>query len=207
MRLTLHSLTLSLVCLLTVTNISRLSLTWRHYEKYRRILRNDYSYNEDDYPSEIPMLKYPAAMMFNETDHYDFFSTEEWRTLIPKGHGWVHLGSQRRPFAVTMYHQFHCLLSIRQALEDVILNQTSQYEAGHSSHTNHCFSYLRQGLLCKSDTTLEPTMPVDLLGNKHGAAASGSGVLHKCMDWVKVRNYVEDNYLIFAKELGWDVNE
>ncbi|KAF5358572.1 hypothetical protein D9757_012960 [Collybiopsis confluens] len=165
---------------------------------------NVIAYIGDDYPSEIPMLMSPAAMKFNETGHYDLFSVEEWKTVIPKGHGWVHMGPQGRPFAVTMYHQFHCLLSIRQAIEEAMADPASQRNAGHSSHTNHCFSYLRQGLLCKSDTTLEPTKEIILPGNKIGAAASGSGVLHKCADWVKVRNYVEENYETYLKQLPKD---
>lgn len=133
-------------------------------------------------------------MLFNDTDRYDLFNTSQWNTLIPQGHGWVHLGPQRRPFAVTMYHQFHCLLSIRRVILGIQDTPESQAAAAGSSHTNHCFSYLRQGLLCKSDLTLEPTHTVRLPNGNLGVASSGSEVLHKCYDWVQIRDYVEQNH-------------
>ncbi|KAF9463670.1 hypothetical protein BDZ94DRAFT_595496 [Collybia nuda] len=192
---TLKTSTILLLSVLTTVNIFRTLQQWNAFKAYNARENNLYSYVGSDHPSELPILNNPAAMIFNDTDRYDLYNTSEWNTLIPQGHGWVHLGPQRRPFSVTMYHQFHCLLSIRRAILSVKKDPSSQAPAAKSSHTNHCFSYLRQGLLCKSDLTLEPTHTVRLPDGNLGRASFGNGVLHRCHDWVQIRDYVEQNYL------------
>ena len=133
-------------------------------------------------------------MVFNDTDHYQLNASDQWRSLIPQGHGWVHLGPTKRPFAVSMYHQFHCLISIRAIIFNAKEKPDSVAAAAASSHTNHCFSYIRQLLMCGADATLEPTVIVDLPNGKQGAAASGNDVVHQCSDWVQVRDYVEQDF-------------
>ncbi|KAG5299150.1 hypothetical protein I7I50_07570 [Histoplasma capsulatum G186AR] len=63
-------------------------------------------------------------------------------------------------FGISMYHQLHCLASIRMAY----FNQTDNYQhrrdevdmkmLGHL-HVDHCFDYLRQAIRCSADPTLE----------------------------------------------------
>nr|GAT56699.1 predicted protein [Mycena chlorophos] len=137
----------------------------------------------------LPLQVAPAAMNFSWTDRYSIEADEEWASLIPYGHGWVRLGVEKEAFAVSMYHQLHCLNGIRTALLIPREGHTPQLE----SHTNHCFNYLRQLLLCKLDTTLEPTIIAPAGEGKVKASASGENVVHICRDWAQVRRFVENN--------------
>ncbi|KAF7312836.1 hypothetical protein MKEN_00967500 [Mycena kentingensis (nom. inval.)] len=142
------------------------------------------------YPAVLPLDVDEAAMMFVTPDFYALNASLHWASLIPCGHGWVRLGEAREPFAVSMYHQIHCLNGIRSAL----LSPPSERTPHGDGHMNHCFNYLRQLLVCRADTTLEPTQIIRKDG-KVFAAASGEGVVHKCRDWTQIRRFVEDNML------------
>lgn len=50
----------------------------------------------------------------------------------------------------------------------------------------HCFDYLRQSLMCASDTTLE-TLQVNNESNK--PAVDGLGTTHLCRDYDKVSDW------------------
>ncbi|EER40861.1 conserved hypothetical protein [Histoplasma capsulatum H143] len=65
-------------------------------------------------------------------------------------------------FGISMYHQLHCLASIRM----VYFNQTDNHqhrrdedpwdmELRNHLHTDHCFDYLRQAIRCSADPTVE----------------------------------------------------
>ena len=132
----------------------------------------------DDYPAYYPMEVRDAIMFPEDTVHYPINgddALEQWKTQFPTlGEGWVCLGPQRRPFALTMYHELHCLGRLRLALEDSA-NRT--YEA-QAEHVQHCLNYLRMMTLCRADVTLEPviddSLSVDLTQP------------HLCRDWVQV---------------------
>jgi hypothetical protein len=108
----------------------------------------------------------------------------EWATRRPIGAGYLFLGETYLPLAVTMWHQLHCLNHIRTLI--------SAGDDG-SDHTLHCFRYLRQGILCNADPTLEPwTRPsFDVEGRE---IFPGDGVTHTCKnfqhiyDWTMQRN-------------------
>ncbi|KAJ7037254.1 hypothetical protein C8F04DRAFT_1093061 [Mycena alexandri] len=132
-------------------------------------------------------------MWFNHTDRYTLNATADWRSVLPPGNGWVKLGLGYRPFSISMYHQLHCIIGIRHALYLSAIGEESR-AAATRSHSNHCFNYLRQLLLCGADTTLEPTEVLNLPDGRVGAAASGEGVRHVCRDWTQVRSFVERNW-------------
>ena len=130
----------------------------------------------DDYPAYYPMEVRDAIMFPEDTLHYPINGNDalqQWETQFPMlGQGWVCLGPERRRFALTMYHELHCLGSLRLALEDSA-NRT--YDA---EHVQHCLNYLRMMTLCRADVTLEPvidaTLAVDIMQP------------HLCRDWVQV---------------------
>jgi hypothetical protein len=80
-----------------------------------------------------------------------------------------------------MFHQMHCLQMIRRAIV--------RGDMGH--HIHHCLNFLRQVVLCASDTTLNPLDYVD--------GTDGLGVVHICRDWEKVYDFVEKNQLQYIK--------
>lgn len=44
-------------------------------------------------------------------------------------------------------------------------------------HLAHCFDYIRQGIMCAADTTLEWSV------THPGALVTGWGIAHQCRDW------------------------
>ena len=67
------------------------------------------------------------------------------------------------------------------------LGETAEAEEAvlrpREDHVLHCFDYLRQGIMCAADSTLEwPRQEVD--GRRF--AVDGWGVEHQCADWVSV---------------------
>ncbi|KAF7345935.1 Hydrolase-4 domain-containing protein [Mycena venus] len=82
---------------------------------------HDYSYIGDDYPElwEISSTQ-SVAMMVEETRSYPMDggpnAREIWATSSSKGFGYVRLGSEHRAFAISMFHQLHCMRLIHAAL-------------------------------------------------------------------------------------------
>ena len=75
-----------------------------------------------------------------------------------------------------MFHQLHCVEKMRKALD------TPDDPIATITHLQHCMNYIRQMILCGSDTTLEPV------------GSEGVGVTHTCRDWNVVYETIEDNY-------------
>jgi hypothetical protein len=84
----------------------------------------------------------------------------------------VLLGEERLSFDVSMWHQIHCLNSIRAVL---------LYGDDGSDHTEHCFHHLRQAILCAADTNPEPGGTRKVLENGDVVAA-GTESEHTCRD-------------------------
>ena len=93
-------------------------------------------------------------------------------------------------YDISLFHQLHCLASIRSHL----LLQQSSLGSNNSAeihqflldpqvgHVYHCLDYIRQGLMCAGDMTLEwPREEKD--GGRF--AFDGWGIVHQCKDWVR----------------------
>lgn len=83
-----------------------------------------------------------------------------------------------------MWHQIHCLNRLRA----VLLNGDDG-----SDHTEHCFHYLRESILCAADTTLEPGGTSRLLANGD-KVATGIRTDHTCRDWKQVYDWMAKEY-------------
>ncbi|KAG1811881.1 uncharacterized protein BJ212DRAFT_1373857 [Suillus subaureus] len=132
--------------------------------QHKSVDDRQYTYIGDDHPIELPLDLEIAALTFEDSKYY-------------KGHGFVRLGPNGRLFGVSMFHQIHCLQMIRLALIN-----------GPSDHSGHCLNFLRQAILCNSDTTLDP---VYIDGSMIGS--DGLGVTHICRDWSQVYAYIKEN--------------
>lgn len=101
--------------------------------------------------------------------------------------GFMSLGPNNRPFTVSLYHQLHCLDTIRV---EFVLNGSHAVE-----HVEHCLRYLRQVILCHADTTMEAAY---WLEDEEGVepASHGYGVVHTCNDWDAVKSFVEAHPVI-----------
>ncbi|KAF2201300.1 hypothetical protein GQ43DRAFT_440730 [Delitschia confertaspora ATCC 74209] len=107
-------------------------------------------------------------------------------------------------YAIAVFHQMHCLYEIMahvDALQISFHNQSQSQSPttppsnslfppppSHKSniwHINHCFSYLRNALMCCSDTTLEGQ------GKRDHAGTDGTGATHVCRDYDAVKEWAE----------------
>lgn len=110
----------------------------------------------DDYPMRLPVHREPVLMAVEESVHYPIAGAEayeEWLWTGPYGDHVIRLGESYRSFEISMFHQLHCLRSIRQTIERGDFNEQTAFDQGH---LHHCFTYLRQWTLCSADVTLEP---------------------------------------------------
>ncbi|OAA52901.1 hypothetical protein ISF_09179 [Cordyceps fumosorosea ARSEF 2679] len=144
-------------------------------------------------PSRIPTPDIdidviPQTFHYNRTfgeapDHKG--TLEAWESVVPVGQGTVRFPSESHNlYTLSVVHQLHCLWSIHGSYYS---KANDESDAGHgAAHMRHCFDYLRQGLMCASDTSLEPVDP-DLGG------VTGWGSERVCRDYRQVVAWAEDH--------------
>ncbi|KAJ3508464.1 hypothetical protein NMY22_g16608 [Coprinellus aureogranulatus] len=144
-----------------------------------------------NFPRDIPLHIQDAVMVFEPTDLYGVHDVGQWESLSA-GSGWVKLPTpvDERPYAVSMYHQLHCLNFLRYDLTQS--KKGVRPTAAVLGHANHCYNYLRMGILCSVDLTLEPRIVEELTCD--GPKPSPTGVPHVCRDWARIHEYVGKNY-------------
>ncbi|XWW96449.1 hypothetical protein V2A60_004423 [Cordyceps javanica] len=159
-----------------------------------------YSYLAGDHPRELPLRVRTIQVDFHDDPvHYKLKganATAEWNALRPPGTGFVFLGEDPQAFDVSMWHQLHCLNHIRAMLVN---------GDDGSDHTEHCFHYLRQGILCAADTTLEWGATTKLANGD--TVASGVGTTHTCRDWHQVYDWMENNHERWTPEMSKMIKE
>lgn len=136
---------------------------------------------------------------------------DDWSTIIPN-HGFVLLDSSseeadesgRAFYAVSMYHQLHCLNGFRRLTVAAKNGTMTQHNVDHAVH---CLSYLRQLLLCQADTALEPARLATTVSGGKTQAVYGEGTTHQCRDWTQVRAFVEKNYLLWKEHDHFETSE
>lgn len=124
----------------------------------------------------------PVAFLFDAgLRRYTLNSSTEWAALVP-GDGLVHLsdGEHEEPFMVSMLHQLRCLDVMRDQLTKPRAERTEQ-------PARHCMNYIRQMILCRGDTHLDP---YQYPSNIHPVE---SNPIRRCMDWRAVYDAVEQN--------------
>ncbi|KAK2052711.1 hypothetical protein LY76DRAFT_467223, partial [Colletotrichum caudatum] len=86
---------------------------------------------------------------------------------------------------IDMFHKMHCLISLRAELTALALGDPARRAVWRARdteaeadllHLGHCFDFLRQGILCAADPTLEALGP-------GFTETTGEGVVHQCRDW------------------------
>ncbi|KAE8149709.1 hypothetical protein BDV25DRAFT_140557 [Aspergillus avenaceus] len=136
-----------------------------------------------------------------------------WDRLIPPGRGFIvakrtksgALSFQRhssKPQAPDPSREFYCLSGIHQMhCLGVIYNATlSHHEpeqpstAGvmtHTEHIGHCVDYLRQAIMCASDSSLELATELHTDG-KVLKSVDGWNTTHQCRDWDSLYNFASE---------------
>ncbi|KAI1378172.1 hypothetical protein F4677DRAFT_385256 [Hypoxylon crocopeplum] len=146
----------------------------------------------------------PAFVPENTSEFFSDETRQRWLDLVPKGLGYLQikkpedydnlptrLDGYPEEFVVTssMTHQLHCLYAIAEAYS-ALTSDTSRVPQETPWHLNHCFDYLRQGIMCCGDIALEgeqTSFPEGFDGS------DGWDAKHVCKNYDEVYNYLEKN--------------
>ncbi|TFK41685.1 hypothetical protein BDQ12DRAFT_392738 [Crucibulum laeve] len=198
---------------LVLTGFLQLGTAWINYQvqkslspaaaQYRQDVADQYTWLEGDYPNALPLDLPQAALTIENSHHYALnapSSDAEYLSMYPGQLGFLRLGPNKRFFGIAMYHQLHCLDSLRQAIihgPDWMHHSRRAMMGGADPlgkrdqvpHADHCLNYLRQTILCSADMTLEPEL---VLGSQD--VGEGLAVTHVCKDWSAVHDFAEKNW-------------
>ncbi|USW52124.1 Putative mycotoxin biosynthesis protein UstYa [Septoria linicola] len=139
-----------------------------------------------------------------------------WTTLMPPGEGFVTIQNPEQYglppgknstashgsalYDISAFHQLHCLTKIREHVsllryaasggdgsDDSVDRAWEKVLKPQENHMGHCFDYLRQGIMCAGDMTLE--------WPKQGSEGivDGWGVQHECKSWDAILSYVDQH--------------
>ncbi|EJD46607.1 hypothetical protein AURDEDRAFT_184310 [Auricularia subglabra TFB-10046 SS5] len=140
-----------------------------------------FTYHGQDFPEVLPLPWKDLPLVehtIEESVHFEISQDYDdvWKSSASAGRGFVRLGPESRLYELTMFHELHCLraLNYGNALGPV--------------HIHHCLNYLRQGVLCGADLTLEAGdfAERDFTRDKVGST-------HTCRDWSAVYPLMEEN--------------
>lgn len=84
-------------------------------------------------------------------------------------------------YMMSVFHQLHCLSYLAEHYQRGYAGVALTDEVAH--HTGHCFNYLRQGIMCAADTTLEGKTE----------AGPGEGSQHECADYDALLEWANKN--------------
>lgn len=137
-------------------------------------------------------------MTFEDTYHYSINTTIselEWNSTLPTGGAVVFLGPHRKPFTVSVFHQLRCLNIVRMAILQVHQGVLLGGRGDGGELVNHCMNYLRQMVLCRTDTTLETVRAIT------GRGITVWDITHTCKDWETVYEAAEKNALEYRRSI------
>jgi len=147
-----------------------------------------------DYPVKLPIQLNQVQATFDCSTRYALNTSnagEIWdKSTDTRSGGFVRLGPDRRVFAVSMFHELHCVTAINRAL-----NGTT-HTSGMDVHMGHCLNYLRMFIQCNADATEEPVVKISTLKSR-GCAPS---FIRRCSNWNTLYDFVSSNYLDFHEK-------
>lgn len=108
-----------------------------------------------------------------------------------------------------MTHQLHCLYSILEAYNTLQLTDNPAFSQPIKMpwHINHCFEYIRQGIMCAGDVALEgaaTTFPGDPETGEDLGGSDGWDAKHVCKDYSQVYDYLERETINHQKWIASD---
>ncbi|KAI0394289.1 hypothetical protein F5Y17DRAFT_264383 [Xylariaceae sp. FL0594] len=106
-------------------------------------------------------LQFGSNDTYTSIDHkYDHLwgddSMENLLVKIPD-----HYGAPATPGVISMFHQLHCLSSLRTAIQMASEGKDAIHDGHISRHWPHCLNYLRNTLLCNADGVIERQITID----------------------------------------------
>lgn len=126
-----------------------------------------------------------------DTRHYQLSGTDadkEWNELYPGG-GIIRLGPSSPPYSISMFHELRCLDIIRVDLARIQSSNSSASMPPPSTLARHCMNYIRQMLLCYTDTRM------DMLS---GLEVNARPEIYVCRDWNAVYEAVKQHQALYG---------
>ncbi|KAH7393326.1 hypothetical protein BKA64DRAFT_83546 [Cadophora sp. MPI-SDFR-AT-0126] len=168
------------------------------------ILQPDFLQSTPVSSTLVPDIPRDQTVVFNGYVDFEVERTKDdaWSKLIPLGRGFVEMPVEvpqedgrvevkNEYFCISMFHQLHCIAGIKSAFESM-MNENDTTHMEHSSHLAHCFDYLRQGVMCAGDMTMEPAF--ELTGKDAGVmAVNGWNVEHQCKNFRTIYDFAEEH--------------
>ncbi|KFY51133.1 hypothetical protein V496_08914 [Pseudogymnoascus sp. VKM F-4515 (FW-2607)] len=169
-----------------------------------------------DPQSFLPPIPLQTVIFEDGTPYRDIGPAGDklWNDMMPKGKGFLRVPNARlydlppsklsgngtdgaEEFSVSLTHQLHCLAMLRDVIVQFGKGSASRFwdqsAKGGDGHAYHCLDYIRQGILCAGDTSLEfVKAEYDDFGNVRSSSVDGAGVAHVCRDWGVVREALEE---------------
>ncbi|KAG9239962.1 hypothetical protein BJ878DRAFT_333968 [Calycina marina] len=182
------SLTLQLVIMAMLLLLLR--PRWIDSSIMARQIGGDFSGGGPTFLTKV--VKFDADVEFvpmNTTGYLKETTIAKWNTIMPVGAGWGQ-PNQFPFFTTTMTHQLHCLWMMGQMFSKMETGSTKDLPADYQSHYLHCIDYIRQGVMCLGDMSLEAHAETDADDNGPGDG-SWSGH-HVCKDYSKITSYLEE---------------
>ncbi|KAK3305116.1 uncharacterized protein B0T15DRAFT_484837 [Chaetomium strumarium] len=117
--------------------------------------------------------------------------------------------SKTEMYSIAVFHQLHCLHGIMRKYNELAdqlelakrgqllnlhdLHDRDTHEMQHHArrHTDHCFRYLRQSIVCCGDTALEGQNPKAPIPD-----TDGTGAVHLCKDFEALKKWAEERRVV-----------
>lgn len=151
------------------------------------------SVNRTDTVGEVPIGASRSIFQYNSSfaapPPKDAKSEPIWDSMIPNGLGYIKDPPVATETSVlSAFHQLHCLYTVRRAFysNSKTGDELEPFDLGkeRKPHVAHCFDYLRQGILCSADSSIEPA--VDTVNGFLGA-----GFPRQCRDFEELKSWAE----------------
>jgi hypothetical protein len=139
----------------------------------------------------------PIESLLENSVHYDVDTDQgaaEWNATLPSGGVTVHLGASAEPYTVAMFHELRCLNILREIFREYYADDAEDAQLPRAHLANHCMNYLRQMVMCRTDTRLQTVRA------SRGGGRTVLDVTRQCRDWTKVYEAAEENYADFLAE-------
>lgn len=152
----------------------------------------------DDFPRYLPLGTPQESTQTVIEESFRFATMQNnsanWKAVLPGDVGYIRLGPSHRVFAISIFHQLHCLVQIAGLLVNTNPDSTAGApfpnweDHNHSGHVQHCFNYIRQNILCAADETEEDSTWMC----RNFETFRTDGRKRRCKDWSKAYKAVED---------------
>jgi len=116
---------------------------------------------------------------------------------LPDGISNDHTSEDVQVYGISMYHQLHCLMMIRDFYWAALRGERNlkMIEAKGEElltdmhHENHCFDYIRQGIMCAGDMSIEGVPETE----DEIPHINGYGSRHECKNYQASRDWMDAN--------------